>query len=82
MRRSAVVARMRAILMNAFQYKSGRLHCEGVSLAQLAKEFGTPLYVYSRNHIVGQWRALDKAFAGVEHHVCYAVKANLSLIHI
>lgn len=65
--------------MNAFQYKSGQLCCESVPLAKLAEEFGTPLYVYSRNHIVGQWQALDKAFAGVDHHVCYAVKANSNL---
>ncbi len=65
--------------MKAFLYKSGQLCCEGVPLARLAEEFGTPLYVYSRNHIVGQWRALDKAFDGVDHHVCYAVKANGNL---
>jgi len=70
---------MRDNLMNAFQYKAGQLHCEGVSLTQLAEEFGTPLYVYSRNHILGQWRALDEAFAGVDHLVCYAVKANSNL---
>ena len=64
---------------NSFRYRSGQLHCEGVSLSLLAAEFGTPLYVYSRNHIVGQWQALDKAFAGVDHHVCYAVKANGNL---
>jgi len=65
--------------MNAFPFKSGQLCCEDVPLSKLAAEFGTPLYVYSRNHIVGQWRALDKAFAGVDHHVCYAVKANSNL---
>ncbi|MBM3858649.1 MAG: diaminopimelate decarboxylase [Verrucomicrobia bacterium] len=65
--------------MNAFQYKSGQLHCEDVSVARLAEEFGTPLYVYSRQHIVGQWQALDKAMKPLEHLVCYAVKANSNL---
>jgi diaminopimelate decarboxylase len=65
--------------MNAFTYRQGQLCCEQVSLARLAAEFGTPLYVYSGNHIVGQWRALDRAFAGVDHLVCYAVKANSNL---
>ena len=65
--------------MNAFQYRSGQLCCEEVPLARLAAEFGTPLYVYSRNHIVGQWQSLDKALAGLDHLVCYAVKANSNL---
>jgi diaminopimelate decarboxylase len=65
--------------MNPFPYRRGELHCEGVSLQQLADRFGTPLYVYSRNHIVGQHRALDRAFRGVDHLLCYAVKANSNL---
>ncbi len=65
--------------MDAFQYKRGELHCEGVPLRRLAARFGTPLYVYSRGHIVGQHRALDRAFRGVDHLLCYAVKANSNL---
>jgi diaminopimelate decarboxylase len=65
--------------MNAFQYRSGQLHCEDISLARLAEECGTPLYVYSRNHVVGQWQSLDRAFRGLGHLVCYAVKANSNL---
>jgi len=65
--------------MNAFPYRAGQLCCEKVALARLAEEFGTPLYVYSRNHIVGQWRSLDRALAGLDHLVCYAVKANSNL---
>jgi diaminopimelate decarboxylase len=65
--------------MNAFQYKRGELRCEGVSLRRLAARFGTPLYVYSRAHIVGQHRALERAFRGVDHLLCYAVKANSNL---
>jgi diaminopimelate decarboxylase len=64
---------------NAFTYRSGQLCCEQVPLATLAKKFGTPLYVYSENHIVSQWRALDRALDGLDHLVCYAVKANSNL---
>jgi len=70
---------MRDTFMKAFHYKSAQLHCEEVPLAKLAEEFGTPLYVYSRNHIVGQWQALDKAMTGLDHLICYAVKANSNL---
>ena len=65
--------------MEAFQYSSGQLRCEGVPLAKLAREFGTPLYVYSRGHILDQYAALDRALAPVEHQICYAMKANSNL---
>lgn len=65
--------------MNAFTYRNRELHCEGVALKTLAARHGTPLYVYSRNHIVGQFESLARAFAGVEHTICYAVKANSNL---
>ncbi|HEX4007588.1 MAG TPA: diaminopimelate decarboxylase [Acidobacteriaceae bacterium] len=55
------------------------LNCDGVSLETLARRYGTPLYVYSANHIVGRLAMFQKAFGGVPHLVCYAVKANSSL---
>lgn len=63
-------------MMEAFRYRDGGLCCERVPLQRLAREFGTPLYVYSQGHIVGQFAALDAALAGVDHRVCYAMKAN------
>ena len=65
--------------MNAFQYRDGQLHCEGVALRRLAAEFGTPLYVYSQGHIVGQYGSLDHAFTGIDHLICCSVKANGNL---
>lgn len=65
--------------MNAFTFKRGELHCEGVPLRRLAERFGTPLYVYSQNHILGQHGALATALCGVDHLLCYAVKANSNL---
>jgi diaminopimelate decarboxylase len=62
--------------MNGFQYIAGQLHCEAVPLARLAEQLGTPLYVYSRGHILDQYRALDRAFASVDHLICCAIKAN------
>jgi diaminopimelate decarboxylase len=52
------------------------LHCEDVSLAQLAREYGTPLYVYSASSIRERFQVLDEAFAKVPHTICYSVKAN------
>lgn len=45
----------------------------------LARKFGTPLYVYSANHIAGRFDLFEKYFGGVPHLICYAVKANSSL---
>ena len=65
--------------MDYFNYQQGRLCAEQVDLEALAQQYGTPAYVYSRATIERHWRAFDAALAGVEHLVCYAVKANSNL---
>ncbi len=65
--------------MNAFAYRNGRLHAEGVDLAALAEVVGTPCYVYSRAMIEERYAAFDRALASHDHLVCYAVKANSNL---
>jgi len=65
--------------MDHFQYQSGSLHAEQVSVKNIAERFGTPCYVYSRAALEQHWRAFDDAFADMPHLVCYAVKANSNL---
>lgn len=62
-----------------FVLKNNTLYAEDVNLAQLAKEFGTPLYVYSRSELENRWLAFDRAFGEQPHLVCYAVKTNSNL---
>src|SRR6266446_1178422 len=62
--------------MHSFHYGDGRLHCEDVDLARVAREFGTPLYVYSAETILDHYRRLDAALPELDHLICYAVKAN------
>ena len=62
--------------MLQFTYSRGVLHAEGVSLAAIAAEVGTPFYCYATAAFESQYRALDSAFAGTEHLICYAMKAN------
>jgi diaminopimelate decarboxylase len=62
--------------MHDFRYVDGKLFCEGVSLESLAKKFGTPLYVYSQHTLSDHFQKLDRAMAGVEHLICFAVKSN------
>jgi diaminopimelate decarboxylase len=55
------------------------LLCDQVPLAKLAREYGTPLYVYSASNIRERVRLFADAFAGMRHTVCYSVKANSNL---
>ena len=65
--------------MSEFNYKDGLLHAEGVSLAEIASQFGTPCYVYSRKTIETSWLEFDRALKSQKHLVCYAVKANSNI---
>src|SRR5215470_14437962 len=65
--------------MEPFHYRDGQLYCEDVPAAELAERFGTPLYVYSQNAILGTLKALQSAFAELDPLVCYSVKANSNL---
>jgi len=62
--------------MHSFHYRDGRLHCEDVDLDRVAREFGTPLYIYSAGTILDHYRRLDAALSELDHLICYAVKAN------
>ncbi len=65
--------------MDHFNYRGTSLHAEEVSLEEIAAEFGTPCYVYSRATLERHWHAFDRAFQSHPHLVCYAVKANSNL---
>ncbi|MGH9398975.1 MAG: diaminopimelate decarboxylase [Thermoanaerobaculia bacterium] len=65
--------------MAGFVRRDAELTCDGVSLAEIARAAGTPVYVYSRALIEENYRRFDAAFAAVPHVVCYATKANSNL---
>ncbi|MDQ1471526.1 MAG: diaminopimelate decarboxylase [Bryobacterales bacterium] len=62
-----------------FHYENGKLLCEETSLEEIAREAGTPCYVYSSKSILDAWQAYDAALGDLPHMVCYAVKANSTL---
>ncbi len=62
--------------MHSFHYRNRRLHCEEVDLEQVADKVGTPVYVYSDGTIRDHYRRLNGALPGLDHQICYAVKAN------
>lgn len=65
--------------MNPFIAKNGTLHAENVSLAAIASTYNTPCYVYSRQALESTFTRFESGFAGTDHLVCFAVKANPSL---
>ena len=65
--------------MDHFNYRNGQLYAEDVPVADIAAEFGTPAYVYSRATLERHYRAYDEALKDHAHLVCYAVKANSNL---
>lgn len=62
--------------MEEFRYKNNVLCCENADVGEIARTFGTPLYVYSRASIVDHCRHIERTFENYPHLSCYAVKAN------
>ncbi|MEW6259734.1 MAG: diaminopimelate decarboxylase [Thermodesulfobacteriota bacterium] len=65
--------------MNHFQYHNDILHCENVSIPEIADAVGTPFYLYSHATLIRHFHAFDSAFDGFDRLVCYSAKANTSL---
>ena len=65
--------------MEFFHYQNDTLSVEQVPLDAIAERYGTPCYVYSRAALEARWRAFDDALAGLDHRICYSVKANSNL---
>ena len=70
--------------MDFFQYKNDRLYAENLPVQQLAEQFGTPLYVYSRATLERHWRAFDSALGQHPHLICFAVKScsNIGVLSV
>ena len=65
--------------MDFFQYKNNQLYAEDLPVAQLAQEFGTPLYIYSKATLERHWHAFDNAFGDHPHLICFEVKSNSNI---
>jgi diaminopimelate decarboxylase len=58
---------------------ASELHCEKITASDIARRFGTPAYVYSRAALTANFLAYQQALAGIDHQICYAVKANSNI---
>jgi diaminopimelate decarboxylase len=65
--------------MDYFHYNKGRLWCEDIPVADIVREFSTPLYIYSLKTFVRHLNVTSRAFGSIPHLVCYAAKANSAL---
>ncbi|MGR9105385.1 MAG: diaminopimelate decarboxylase [Gammaproteobacteria bacterium] len=65
--------------MDHFNYRGTTLFAENVPVAEVAQNYGTPCYIYSRATLERHWHAFDRAFGSHPHLICYAVKANSNL---
>ncbi|WP_445116365.1 diaminopimelate decarboxylase [Acinetobacter sp. WZC-1] len=63
----------------SFTRIQGTLHAEQCSLQQLAQQFGTPLYVYSKAAFEKHYSQMDQAFDFIDHQICFAVKSNSNI---
>ena len=78
-RRRRDLARHGRDLMDHFLYRDGVLHAEDVPLPEIAAAVGTPVYVYSSATLTRHYRVFQEALAGLDHLICYAMKANANL---
>lgn len=65
--------------MDYFNYQNQQLNAENVALPDIANQYGTPCYIYSRATIERHWKAYDDALSAHHHLICYSVKANSNL---
>lgn len=65
--------------MDYFDYRNDDLYAEAVAIRDIARQYGSPCYIYSRRTLEQHWRAFDQAFGSHPHLICYAVKANSNL---
>jgi len=62
--------------MRHFSYRNGHLYCEGVSVEKIAREVGTPFYLYSHRILLENYRSFHSGLEKIRHLICYAFKAN------
>jgi diaminopimelate decarboxylase len=67
-----------SVLTTGFARVDGVMHCEGVSLETIAREVGTPVYVYSAATIRDRYERLERMLVSVPHRIHYTLKANSS----
>ena len=71
-------------MLHHFRYRNKKMFCENVSVADIVDEVGTPAFIYSKRTFLDAFHEFDSAFSGIDHLVCYSMKANsnINLCHM
>jgi diaminopimelate decarboxylase len=70
---------MNIVTSEYFSYRNNHLFCEDVSVKEIIKKTGTPVYIYSKNFFIDRYKEFHTAFEPVNHLIFYAVKSNGNL---
>ncbi len=62
-----------------FYYSDGKFFCDGVEVSRVAEEYGTPVYIYSKNFFESRFKEFTEAFREIDHRIFYAVKSNFNI---
>lgn len=65
--------------MHWFEYQNNELYCEAVRVSDIAKRYGTPVYIYSRRTLIDHFQKIKRAFRSISPLICFSVKANSNL---
>ena len=65
--------------MHHFQHRNQEMYAEDVPVSRIAEEIGTPFFLYSHATLMQHYRAVDRAFDGIPHQVCYSMKSNSNM---
>jgi len=70
--------------MDFFEYRDGELFCEGVSVAEIAEQAGTPVYIYSAATLLGHYSRMAESFGELSPKICFSIKslANLNILKV
>jgi len=72
----------RRSVIDSFSYKNGKLFAEGVDVAAIANQVGTPVYIYSKATFLDHLKKIQTAYADIDTTICYSVKAcgNINIL--
>ncbi len=65
--------------MHYFRHKGSKLYCESVSVEKIAKDVGTPFYLYSHKTLIGHYTKIKEAFKSLKPIICFSMKSNSNL---
>ena len=70
---------MKLFKSDYFTYRKNKLFCDDVPVETIARQFGTPVYIYSKKFFTEKYNEFSEAFSGINHRIFFASKSNFNL---